>query len=81
MDSNKKCVVIEFFVMAFYFRCCAQGTGYDFIPTVLDRSVVDKWMKSNDTDSFIMARRLIRQEEKLSTRIDNRQVYSDQRQD
>jgi hypothetical protein len=48
----------------------------------LDRSVVDKWMKSNDTDSFIMARRLIRQEEILSTRIDRiRQVYSDQRQD
>jgi cysteine synthase len=65
-----------------YFRCCVQGTGYDFIPTVLDRSVVDKWMKSNDTDSFIMARRLIRQEERLSSRIDRiRQVYSEQRQD
>ena len=25
-----------------------EGTGYDFIPTVLDRSVVDKWIKSND---------------------------------
>jgi hypothetical protein len=35
----------------------------------LDRSVVDKWMKSNDTDSFIMARRLIRQEEKLPSRL------------
>jgi cysteine synthase len=57
------------FVMTVYFRCCVQGTGYDFIPTVLDRSVVDKWMKSNDTDSFIMARRLIRQEEILSSRI------------
>ena len=29
-----------------------EGTGYDFIPTVLDRSVVDQWYKSNDYDSF-----------------------------
>lgn len=39
-----------------------EGTGYDFIPTVLDRSVVDKWYKSNDYDSFRMARRLIKEE-------------------
>lgn len=39
-----------------------EGTGYDFIPTVLDRSVVDEWYKSNDKDSFRMARRLIRDE-------------------
>ena len=25
-----------------------EGTGYDFIPTVLDRSVVDRWIKSRD---------------------------------
>jgi len=39
-----------------------EGTGYDFIPTVLDRSVVDRWLKSNDRDSFKMSRRLIKEE-------------------
>jgi cystathionine beta-synthase len=39
-----------------------EGIGYDFIPDVLDRSLVDEWVKTNDRDSFLMARRLIRQE-------------------
>lgn len=39
-----------------------EGIGYDFIPTVLDRSVVDKWYKSSDERSFLMARQLIREE-------------------
>jgi cystathionine beta-synthase len=39
-----------------------EGIGYDFIPDVLDRSVVDQWIKSNDRDSFRVARQLIRQE-------------------
>uniref|UniRef100_A0AAY4BQZ8 Cystathionine beta-synthase n=1 Tax=Denticeps clupeoides TaxID=299321 RepID=A0AAY4BQZ8_9TELE len=39
-----------------------EGIGYDFIPTVLDRSVVDMWLKSNDEDSFAMSRMLIRDE-------------------
>ncbi|XP_070979688.1 cystathionine beta-synthase-like [Oncorhynchus clarkii lewisi] len=39
-----------------------EGIGYDFIPTVLDRSVVDRWYKSNDDESFAMSRMLIREE-------------------
>ncbi len=39
-----------------------EGIGYDFIPDVLDRNLVDRWVKSNDKDSFRVARQLIRQE-------------------
>lgn len=39
-----------------------EGIGYDFIPEVLDRGLVDRWIKSNDRDSFRAARQLIRQE-------------------
>jgi cystathionine beta-synthase len=39
-----------------------EGIGYDFIPDVLDRSVVDEWIKVTDRDSFLTARRLIRRE-------------------
>uniref|UniRef100_A0AAQ6ALI7 Cystathionine beta-synthase n=1 Tax=Amphiprion ocellaris TaxID=80972 RepID=A0AAQ6ALI7_AMPOC len=39
-----------------------EGIGYDFIPTVLDKSLVDLWYKSSDVETFTMARRLIREE-------------------
>eukprot|EP00039_Didymoeca_costata_P029407 m.24550 g.24550 ORF g.24550 m.24550 type:complete len:542 (+) comp7618_c0_seq1:144-1769(+) len=39
-----------------------EGIGYDFLPKVLDRKVVDEWVKSNDKDSLVMARQLIRTE-------------------
>jgi cystathionine beta-synthase len=39
-----------------------EGIGYDFIPDVLDRDLVDRWIKCNDRDSFLAARQLIRQE-------------------
>uniref|UniRef100_A0A8C2ZQC8 Cystathionine beta-synthase n=1 Tax=Cyclopterus lumpus TaxID=8103 RepID=A0A8C2ZQC8_CYCLU len=39
-----------------------EGIGYDFIPTVLDRSVVDTWYKSGDDESFNMSRMLMREE-------------------
>ncbi|TPX33877.1 cystathionine beta-synthase [Synchytrium microbalum] len=39
-----------------------EGIGYDFIPQVLEREYVDEWVKTDDKESFIMARRLIREE-------------------
>ncbi len=39
-----------------------EGVGYDFIPDVLDRDLVDEWVKTEDRESFLMARRLIRHE-------------------
>jgi cystathionine beta-synthase len=39
-----------------------EGIGYDFIPGVLDRTIVDRWYKSEDRASFLMSRRLIRDE-------------------
>jgi cystathionine beta-synthase len=39
-----------------------EGIGYDFIPDVLDRSLVDEWVKTEDRASFLVARKLIRQE-------------------
>lgn len=39
-----------------------EGIGYDFIPEVLDRNLIDKWYKTNDKTSFQTARRLIKEE-------------------
>jgi cystathionine beta-synthase len=38
------------------------STRYDFIPTVLDRSLVDRWYKSCDITSLKYSRRLIKEE-------------------
>jgi len=39
-----------------------EGIGYDFIPDVLVRQYVDYWIKSNDKNSLLTSRRLIKEE-------------------
>ncbi len=39
-----------------------EGIGYDFIPDVMWRDLVDEWIKTEDGPSFRMARKLIRRE-------------------
>jgi cysteine synthase A len=39
-----------------------EGIGYDFFPEVLNNTLIDSYIKTNDHDSFHMARRLIQDE-------------------
>lgn len=39
-----------------------EGIGYDFVPEVIDRKVVDDWHKIGDKTALPMARRLIGEE-------------------
>lgn len=39
-----------------------EGIGYDFFPDVLDNKLIDHYIKTDDEPSFLMARRLIREE-------------------
>jgi cystathionine beta-synthase len=38
-----------------------EGIGYDFIPDVLERSLIDLWIKTDDAESFHYARKLIKE--------------------
>jgi cystathionine beta-synthase len=39
-----------------------EGAGEDFIPGVLDRALIDRWVRVSDHDAFAMARRITREE-------------------
>lgn len=39
-----------------------EGIGYDFFPEVLDNTLIDSYIKTNDADSFRTARQLMSQE-------------------
>lgn len=39
-----------------------EGIGYDFIPEVLDNTLIDEYIKIDDKNSFLTARRLIKEE-------------------
>ncbi|OGV29485.1 MAG: cystathionine beta-lyase [Legionellales bacterium RIFCSPHIGHO2_12_FULL_35_11] len=39
-----------------------EGIGYDFFPDVLDNTLIDRYIKTNDKDSFTTARRVIKEE-------------------
>ena len=39
-----------------------EGIGYDFFPDVLNNSLIDEYVKINDSNSFKIARKLIKEE-------------------
>jgi cysteine synthase A len=44
------------------FPFLVEGIGYDFIPPILDNSLIDEYIKVDDKNSFVTARRTIREE-------------------
>lgn len=68
-ESNPKCIVVGVDPVGSILAgeepigsYLVEGIGYDFIPDVLDRGLVDTWVKTKDKESFLLARRLIREE-------------------
>jgi len=39
-----------------------EGIGYDFVPDVLTREVIDTWVKTSDADAFAAVKLLMRHE-------------------
>ena len=39
-----------------------EGIGYDFFPDVLDNDLIDEYIKTEDESSFLLSRRLIKEE-------------------
>ena len=44
------------------FPYLVEGIGYDFFPDVLNNDLIDRYIKTSDKESFLIARRLIREE-------------------
>jgi len=53
-----------------------EGIGYDFVPDVVDYQYIDEWVKSEDKPSFVMSRRLIKEEGLLCGGSAGATVYS-----
>ena len=39
-----------------------EGIGQSCFPSVLDRSLIDAWVKTDDEESFLYAKRIIKEE-------------------
>ena len=59
IDPKGSCIACTSASISFYE---VEGIGYDFVPAVFDRKVVDHWCHSSDCDSFLMARRIMKEE-------------------
>src|SRR5437899_10833607 len=48
-----------------------EGIGEDFYPGTFDPAMVDRWVRVGDRDAFLTARRLTREEDRKSTRLNS----------